>query len=202
MSRRLSIAMLLLGVVVLPLVSAFALSIGNTAESNQRSSNSSDAQLFSSYFSTDVASADDVSVSNPLSSSTNAPSACGYSGPVIIQFHATGPGVANRYVAYVIANNATATALMQVPVYQVNRLYCEGNSGNGPALSTTVVAQSVTSNVIKAQCGGADCPVAQAPAAISSTPLQIALNAITEFGRKSTDPTFQFSVAGTRRVTP
>src|SRR5690349_12332048 len=80
---ELVIATVILGIIMLPLASAFILSIGTTREANQRTQNSSDAQIFSTYFSTDVASADSVAVSKPLTSTTLAPSSCGEVGDVV-----------------------------------------------------------------------------------------------------------------------
>src|SRR5438270_13768050 len=83
---ELVIAVLILGIITLPLLSAFVLNLGATAEANQRTQDNSDAQLLSQSFERDVAAAENIAVSNPLTSTTKAPAVCGGAGNVVVRF--------------------------------------------------------------------------------------------------------------------
>lgn len=198
---ELIISTVILGIITLPLLSAFVLGIGTSAESNQRTLNSTDAQLLSTYFASDVASSDSVSVSRPLTSTSNAPFTCGLTADVAVSFDWVASPAVHRYVAYVVQHNTDAEAdlIGGGSVYKMSRVYCENNSGSGPVVTSYDLANTLTAEP-QLKCDGALCPTGDAPSGISPAPSSVSLT-ITEYGRKASDPTTSYTLQGTRRVT-
>jgi Tfp pilus assembly protein PilE len=197
---ELVISIVILGIIMVPLATSFVLSLGTTAEANQRTINSSDVQLVTTYFSTDVASSEGVAVSSPLTTSTSAPSSCGEAGHVVMRLDWVGDSTTHRYVAYVVEPNDDPNSdLNNVSVFKLVRVYCENNGGAGPLLATATLSNTLSAEP-QLQCDGSPCPTGNAPAAISPSPLQLSLTLV-DYGRKSTDPKTSFTVQATRRVT-
>src|SRR4051812_48860977 len=103
------IAMMVMGVIMAPLASAFFISIGTTKSATQNVTNSDDAQLLSAFFVDDVSSADSVSQHTT----------CG-GAHTVVQFRWT-DGAIERRVAYAWTEDAATENNLHVsPVYQLS----------------------------------------------------------------------------------
>lgn len=177
---ELVISMLILGMIIAPLASAFTLNFQTTTEAKQRVSNSADAQLLTSFFSDDVASSEKVDTTA---------AGCAGGSPTLELPRADG-----TLIDYLVTPNTDAQTELNVsPVYQITRVSCASAGGaptNTLILSTSLRAQPTL------KCDSATC------AAGSSKPLIVTLD-VDDIGRPATDPSqdYQFTVTGTRRVT-
>src|SRR2546430_1546620 len=105
------IVMIILGIIIAPLASAFYLGIGTATTSGQDVGNSADAQVLSAFFADDVASANAVSTD----------AACGGNNTVI-QFRWQ-DGTLERRVAYTVsADSGAAGSLHVASAYQLTRV--------------------------------------------------------------------------------
>lgn len=178
---ELIIAMLIMGVVLAPLATAFFITVGTTKTTSQTVKDSSDAQLLSSFFADDVASADTVSRAT----------SCGGANTVVqLQWI---DGAITRQVAYVtVEDTATETELHVAPVYRLNRVTCDAPG----ATTTNPVARSLSVLPVL-RCDAATCPVGAAK------PRSVSLQ-LDEYGAQSEgqapDAHYVFTVQGTRRV--
>jgi prepilin-type N-terminal cleavage/methylation domain-containing protein len=199
---ELVIAMMILGLIMVPLLSSFVLNISSASESNQRVQDSLDAQVLSTYFTADVASSNTVAISA-------ASPPCGYSGTgqLVIELMWADSGGANpQYVAYVATDvSTTSEADLHAPaaVYELERLTCTNPAG--PIVSSQPMARALrvipsfaafVGGVPNLSCDGQSCASAIAPG-----PHAVALTT-DEYGQP-TDAAhdYIFTVTGTRRVT-
>ena len=190
------IAITILGVITVPLVSAFALGLGQTRSSNQTVTNSADAQLLASFFPSDIASAANV----------NTTGSCG-SGPLattVIQLD-NGVGATPRFVAYVATESADSEAQLHLgapnAAYHLDRIACDALSAT---ISDTLVANSLSAvpsfttvppslTCVPAVGGAAsDCATTPNARSVSVT--------LAEWEANSSDPKYQFTITGTRRA--
>lgn len=177
---ELVISVLILGVIIAPLASAFTLNFQTSSEAKQRISNSADAQLLTSYFSDDVASSEKVDTS---------PTGCAGGSPFVELPRANGV-----LVDYIVTQNAEAEAELNfTPIYQVTRVTC-GSAGGSPTTTLTLSTSLRSQPTLK--CDSVSCPNG------SSKPLIVTLD-VDDVGRPVTDTAqdYVFTVTGTRRVT-
>jgi len=180
---ELVIAMLILGIIMGPLVSAYVLGIGTVAQSNARTTGSSDAQNIAGFFVNDVASAYRVSTAGGCGSDT------------IVKFR-LGSDTSNAsplFIAYGAASDPAAAADQHLSqVWALTRYACDST---GTILTSTVLSNEMTgAPVLCASLEQVTC------ASVSSQSPLVTLQ-VTEWGQNTTDDTYQFSVSGTRRVT-
>ncbi|MFL6238894.1 MAG: prepilin-type N-terminal cleavage/methylation domain-containing protein [Actinomycetes bacterium] len=178
---ELIIAMMIMGIILAPLASAFFLAVGTTKTSAQTVKDSADAQLLSSFFADDVASSDTVSRLT----------GCGGANTVV-QFHWV-DGAIDRTVAYAWTRDpATEAELNVTPVYRLSRIAC-----TVPGQSTPTVVLRTLSTPPVLRCDNAACP------ASGSKPSSVTLQA-DEYGVQAegqpADPHYVFTVQGSRRV--
>lgn len=186
---ELLIAMMILSLITIPLLSSFALGLGQTAANEQKTANSSDAQILSDYFVDDVASSDEVlAPANPVPTAAAAMQ-CGGSS-VVLTLDWT-DGTIHRYVDYGLVTNTLAGGDLHVPVYSLRRYYCEG-SATGPVLSSQIMARTLGSATVTPMCDGSPCSVGP------TRPLTVSFT-LAELGR-NTEPSYTFTVTATRRV--
>lgn len=186
---ELIIAIVILGIITLPLLSAFVLGIGTSSEANQRTQNSADAQLLSAYFESDVASSDTVNSSPSFT--------CGDSGTSVVTFDWDAGSGVHRYVAYLATVNTTASTDLGGTAWTLTRDYC--TSPNGPVLTSYSLANTLNA-VPQPTCDGATCGTSSTPSTVSMT--------ISEFTRKGSNiPTctsdttcVNYTLQATRRV--
>jgi prepilin-type N-terminal cleavage/methylation domain-containing protein len=178
---ELVISMVILGIIITPLVSSYILGIGTAATSNVSTTGSIDAINLSGFFASDVASAQSASTST----------GCGNSGTILRLD--MGTSAVPRFVTYSVALDPTLQAQTHLsPVYTMSRITCDAA---GTVSSTNVVLNALKSPPTPA------CPTAASPCTGAATqPSSISLT-ITEWGRASTDPVYQFTVTGSRRIT-
>lgn len=173
------IAMIILGIILVPLTTSFVMGLGTAARSQQDLTNSTDLQAFAAFFSNDVGNADIVKTGS-------AP--CGASGTAVVEFDWT-DGTADNIAAYVAVEDTTMESdLHRTPVYRLDRVTCVDGSNT----AQLVLARSVSAIPV-AQCDGSPCTS-------NSTPLQVALP-VDEYGAAVSDPHFTFTANATRRVT-
>ena len=177
-------AMLILGIILVPLLSSFVLGIGTVAQSNATTNDSADAQNLSSFFTNDVASAYRASTA----------AGCGSNTVVKFELGASASGASPFYVAYGATEDAGAEASQNItPIYNLTRYTCDSSGGT---LTANQVATEMTGVPVLA-CAGlnvANCD------STSRKPTLVSLTVI-EWGRNQTDPTYTFTISGTRRVT-
>ena len=178
------IAMLILGIIIVPLLSSFVLGIGTVAQSNATTNDSADTQNLASFFTNDVASAYRVSTA----------SGCGSDTVLKFELGASGSNANPFYVAYGATRDTAAEANQHItPIFVLTRYTCDSS---GVTVASTIMASELTSAPTLA-CAGlivANCDTAsRKPTLVSFT--------VTEWGRNQTDTTYSFTISGTRRVT-
>lgn len=173
---ELMIAMLIMGIITVPLVSAFVLGLTTTGRGIQDATNSSDAQLLGSFFEPDISNAETVSVSGT----------CGTGDASVLQANWL-DGANSMTVSYWTYPDVTDTGLA---VLRLERHECT----NGVESGHQVLARSLTAAPVLA-CDSSPCT------SVPSRPRRISLVA-TELGRTTSDPTFEVDLTATRRVTP
>lgn len=182
------ISILVLGIIIGPLVSAYVLGIGTVAESNATTTSSADDQSLSAFFTNDVASAYRVSTTNN----------CGPGAPnvtvVQMEFGKTGSGASPFYVAYIAAEDTTAETSQNIsPIYTLTRYTCDDH---GATINSTQMASQMASVPVLA-CTGLTVATCDGT---SRAPTLVSLS-MTEYGRRQSDATYSFTISGTRRVT-
>jgi type II secretory pathway pseudopilin PulG len=177
---ELLIAMAVMLVITTPLVTSFVLTLATTTTADQDTTNSTDAQVLSSYFDHDVANADSVSTS----------STCGAaSGSATVLATTWLDGATQHVIAYqALPDTQQQAVLNSAHVYRITRYDCTGGGS-----AATVVARSA-SVVPVPQCDGTACGAA------ASTPSSVGLT-VNELARKAGDPAFVMALTATRRVT-
>ena len=178
---ELVIAMMIMGVVLAPLATAFFVTVGSSKTASQRVTNSDDAQLMSAFFADDVSSADTVSKATT----------CG-GASTVVQLAWT-DGAIDRKVAYASVEDTAAESELHVsPVYRLNRVSCASPGGT----TTSTVARSLSVLPVL-QCDGGTC----APG--STKPLTVSLQ-LDEYGGQALgqapEAHYVFTVQGARRV--
>lgn len=175
------VAIMIMGVIIVPLTAAFVLGVARSTASLQDAGNSTDTQVLASFFSTDVAQATTVSTS----------ATCG-AGPdrtvILVLNWVDGT---SQTVSYVAAEDPDAAAEARAATaWRLERVAC------GPESSSAVVATQAKA-MPTASCDGATCT--------SATPRRVALT-ISQLARQITgdqpDDSYSYSVTGTRKVTP
>jgi prepilin-type N-terminal cleavage/methylation domain-containing protein len=178
------IAMLILGIIIVPLLSSYVLGIGTVAQSNATTNDSADTQNLSSFFVNDVASAYRASTAG----------GCGSDTVVKFELGKAGSNASPFYVAYGATEDGGAEASQHIsPIYNLTRYTCDAS---GATVDSTLVASELTSPPTLT-CAGlsvANCD------ATSRKPTLVSL-AVTEWGRNQADTTYSFTISGTRRVT-
>lgn len=150
---ELIIAMMVMLIIIVPITSSFILGMRTTTGGLQDTTNSSDAQVLSAFFDTDVTSAESVATSG----------SCGGAGTVL-QLGWTDGGVP-VVVAY---RTATASGDVQktapVPVDALERVRCE----SGTVVEQAIVARAVLhSGGIALTCDSGSCAGAASPRRIT-----------------------------------
>lgn len=176
------IAVLILGIIIAPLLSSYVLGLTTTTSANATTSNSSDAQNLSAFFSSDVASAEKASIAT----------GCGTGGGATeVLLLDLGTGATPRYISYTAEADASEAARLGVPQALVlNRVACDASN---TSTQSTPVAQSM-SQLPTLTCAPAACSAA------TSEPRTITLD-VSEWGGKSSDEKYTFQISGLRRVT-
>src|SRR5438132_11043753 len=99
------VSILILGIIVGPILSAYILGVGTTTQSNASSASSSNAQNVSDLFASDVASADKVSLATGCGNETE------------VALFDLGGGASPRYVSYVANEDVAAETPATTPAY-------------------------------------------------------------------------------------
>ncbi|MCU1586656.1 MAG: hypothetical protein JWN31_149 [Frankiales bacterium] len=177
---ELLVAMAVMLVITTPLVASFVLTLATTTTADQDTTNSTDAQILSSYFDHDVANSDAVSRT----------SACGAGvGSTTVLASTWLDGATQHIVAYqAVADTDAQTRLNVANVYRITRFDCTGGGS-----TATVVARSASAVPVPL-CDGAACAVA------ASTPRTVVIT-VNDLPRKPADPVFALTLTATRRVT-
>jgi prepilin-type N-terminal cleavage/methylation domain-containing protein len=201
---ELLIAIVILGIIAVPLGNVIISYLRNTDATTARLSESHDAQVSAAYFAADVASvgvrsttySSDPAAPYPLTQSIeeNAPATggrfpCGTAGTpnAVIRFawddytSASAAAVIQRRVAYVSETDAGGQA-------QLHRLVC---AGSATVTADTVLAHNLVS--MSATCTPAPCSGSGA-----AVPVAVQLS-LTIHGLQSTDATYHVDLNGQRR---
>lgn len=176
---ELLIAMAIMLVITTPIVTSFVLTLGTTATADQDTTNSTDAQVLSSYFDHDVANADTVTTTT----------SCGASGGSTSVLGTTWlDGATQHVVAYqAVEDTALQATLSAAHVYRVTRYDCTGGG------SASVVVARSASAIPTVLCDTAACT------GTPSTPSTVTMT-INELPKKPGDAPFVLTLTGTRRV--
>lgn len=171
---ELVVAIIVLGIIIVPLSTSVIIGLATTQRAAQRTTDTTDQQLLASYFLYDVQSAADVSTTSP---------GCGGAN-TILQLHWVDPvdGL-DRKAAYVAD-----------PAGTLDRVYCD-SSGATRTTSMVAAVQSAPSP----RCDGVACSAAQP----GGTPRNVSMQ-VSTVGSKSgaSYETYTFTLSATRRVTP
>lgn len=181
---ELLIAIMILGIIMAPLATAFVIGLQTTRGSELDAGDSADAQLIAGFWDIDIASAETVSTTGAT---------CG-TGAAVVQLLLRDAGVV-RYVAYRGLPDAARKAELQLPtdVYTLERVVCSDTSG-------TVVERQVLARTLRAvptvTCDSGTC---------TSTPRRVRLQAVsyaTQTPDVGSPGSYTVSVTATRKVTP
>lgn len=180
---ELLIAIMILGIIMAPLATAFIIGLDTTRGSELDAGDSADAQLLAGFFDIDVSSAQTVTTSAFTCGSTTR----------VLQLTLRDSGV-ERYVSYQAAQDtARAADLRLTPVYSLERVVCSDTAG-------TVTGRQVVARTLRAvptvTCDGGTC---------TSTPRRIRLEMVshaTQTPDVGNPGRYTASVTATRKVTP
>lgn len=171
---ELLVAMAITLIIITPLFSAFVLTLGQSARSEQEVTNTADSQSLTAFFPQDVANADTVRVS----------SSCGTGTPML---ELTWNDGASHYISY----ESSTTTLAGVAAYQVTRYECAAAAG--PVTGSALVVRTAASLPV-VTCDGTACSNA-------TTKPRVVTFAVDDLGRTPSELHFSFTLTGTRRVT-
>lgn len=168
------VAFMVLAVIIAPLSTSVLLGMSSAERASQRTTDTTDQQILSSYFVHDVQSADDVQTASAT---------CGASvGTPALRLHWVDPvGSVDKIAAYVVTSDN-----------ELHRVYCEA----GSTVNTVVVVHSLSS-APSPKCDGAACPAA------GGTPREVSMHVATRGNSVSelSYDTYEFDLSATRRVT-
>lgn len=181
---ELLIAIMILGIIMAPLATAFVIGLQTTRGSELDAGNSADAQLIAGFWDIDVASAESVRTSGIT---------CG-AGTAIVQLTLRDASVL-RYVTYQATLDIARKAELKLDtdVYTMERVICSDISG-------TVVEQHILSRTLRAVP-----TVACDEGVCTSTPRRVELRAVshaTQTPDAGAPGIYTISVTATRKVTP
>lgn len=178
------IAIMILGIIMAPLATAFVIGLQTTRGSELDAGDSADAQLLAGFWDIDIASAETV---------MSAGGTCG-TGTAVVELSLR-DGAVMRYVAYRVVLDTARKAELQLStdVYTMERVVCSDTSG-------TVVDRQVLARTLRAvptiTCDAGSC---------TSTPRRVSMLAVshaTQTPDVGSPGNYTVSVTATRKVTP
>jgi type II secretory pathway pseudopilin PulG len=177
---ELVVAVLVLGIIIVPISTSVIIGLATTQRAEQRTTDTTDQQVLASYFVNDIQSADTVSVGTAGCSQSN----------VVLQLAWSDPNVGSS-IAKTVVYVKTADE-------QLQRVSCDSTGATKTVV--TVHALGATPTVT---CDGT--VVACATALPGSKPRVVAMHVSTIGTKVGTGPsyeTYDFDLSATRRATP
>lgn len=172
---ELIVAIIIVGIIVVPLSGAIILGYTRMAQTGQRSLEAGDSQLVAAYFVNDVQGSDQVLVSGFTCGATLADGST--AAPVVEFALKSDPTAASDY-------QSSYSTVTQDGALQLYRVVCKSG-----VVTDALISKSLAS-VPTVTCAGATCS--------SATPATVSM-VVTEKGNFANATTDQFTVTGTRR---